>query len=201
MENRYQVTCYRAFGKDKGDSLPGLEALEKSDLMVVFTRRITLPPTQLALVRKHLAAGRAVIGIRTASHGFQNYPEFDKEVLGGGYKGHHADDSAEVQISPGRANYPLLAGVKPFPTRKLYKNAAVADDVIVLLEASTPVYREPVAWVRQHNGSRMFYTSLGTREDFAQESFRQLLVNAIFWTTQRDEAANPSDPESAQKIP
>ncbi len=104
LENRYQVTCYRAFGKDKGDSLPGLEALEKSDLMVVFTRRITLPPTQLALVRKYLAAGRAVIGIRTASHGFQNYSEFDKEVLGGGYKGHHADDSAEVQISPGRAN-------------------------------------------------------------------------------------------------
>lgn len=193
LESHYQVVCHRAFGKDKGDSLPGLEALEKSDVMVVFTRRITLPPGQLALVRKHLAEGGAVIGIRTASHGFQNYPEFDKEVLGGDYKGHHGDDAAVVQIAPGRTEHPLLVGVKPFPTRKLYKNATIADDATVLLDASTPTYREPVAWVREYKGSRVFYTSLGVPEDFAQESFRRLLANAIFWTTHREETASRRD--------
>jgi len=40
-------------------------------------------------------------------------------------------------------------------------------------------HSEPVAWVRQHNGGRMFYTSLGVQEDFACESFRRLLMNAI----------------------
>ncbi len=200
LESRYQVTCYRAFGKDKGDSLPGLDALEKSDLMVVFTRRIKLPQEQLTLIRKHLNAGRAVIGIRTASHAFENFPEFDKEVLGGGYKGHHSDDPAEVQISAGRSENSLMAGVKPFPTRKLYKNAAISDDALVLLDASTPAYREPVAWIRQFHGSRIFYTSLGVPEDFAQESFRRLLANAVFWTTRRDEATLRRDPNPARNV-
>ncbi|MBP9902352.1 MAG: ThuA domain-containing protein, partial [Verrucomicrobia bacterium] len=80
-------------------------------------------------------------------------------------------------------------GISPFPARKLYKNPTLADDVVVLLDGVTASDREPVAWVREQHGGRVFYTSLGTPEDFSQESFRRLLVNAIFWTTQRDEAA------------
>lgn len=190
LENRYQVICLRAFGKDKGDNLPGLEALDRADLMIVFTRRVALPPEQLERVHKYIAAGRPIIGLRTASHAFQNYMEFDREVLGGGYKGHYTNSQAEVIIAPGRAEHPMLAGVTPFTTRKLYKNPTLADDAIVLLEGATASYREPVAWVRLHAGGRVFYTSLGTQEDFMQESFRRLLVNAIFWTTQRDEAAS-----------
>src|SRR5437773_3117740 len=54
LEGRYRVACHRAFGKDKGDDLPGLEALESADLMIVFTRRMKLPPDQLARIRKYI---------------------------------------------------------------------------------------------------------------------------------------------------
>lgn len=190
LESNYQIVCTRAFGKDKGDSLPGLEAIEKTDLIIVFTRRVTLPPKQLEYLQKYLAAGRPVIGLRTASHAFQNYPEFDREILGGGYKGHYTNAVAAVQLSPGRAAHPVLAGVTNFFSRKLYKNPTLADDVVVLLEGATTTYREPVAWVREHKEARIFYTSLGTQEDFTQDSFRRLLVNAVFWTTRR-EATHP----------
>src|SRR5437868_6850688 len=83
LEAKYDVVCRRAFGKDKGDNLPGLEALPTSDLMIVFTRRVKLPPAHLDLIHKYIAAGRPVIGIRTASHAFENYLEFDREILGG----------------------------------------------------------------------------------------------------------------------
>jgi type 1 glutamine amidotransferase len=189
LESRYQIVCTRVFGKDKGDNLPGLEALDTSDLMIVFTRRVTLSPAQLERLRKYLSAGRPVLGLRTASHAFQNYLEFDREILGGGYQGHYTNSQAEIKLSPGRSGHPVLAGVTPFTSRKLYKNPTLADDVVVLLEGATATYREPVAWVRQHHGGRVFYTSLGTREDFSEGSFRRLLVNAVFWTTQRDEAA------------
>src|SRR2546430_8610801 len=46
LESGYQAVCQRAFGKDKTDDLPGLEALETADLMIVFTRRLTLPESQ-----------------------------------------------------------------------------------------------------------------------------------------------------------
>jgi len=190
LEGHYQATCQRAFGKDKGDGLPGLEALDAADLMIVFTRRIKLPADQLERIKKYIASGRPIVGLRTASHAFENYLEFDREVLGGGYKGHYTNALAEVQIAPGQTGHPVLAGVKPFTSRKLYKNPSLADNDTVLLKGSIPGHTEPVAWVRQHGHSRVFYTSLGVQEDFTQESFRRLLVNAVFWTSGRDEAAS-----------
>ncbi len=190
LESHYEVVCQRAFGEDKGEGLPGLEALDHVDLMIIFTRRVKLLPAQLERVQKYIAAGHPIIGLRTASHAFENYMQLDREVFGGGYKGHYADEPAEVHFAPGRGLHPVLAGVTPFTTRKLYKNPTLGDDVVVLLEAATPRYREPVAWVRQHNGGRVFYTSMGIPEDFSKESFRRLLVNAVFWTTQRDETAS-----------
>src|SRR5438132_12495601 len=65
LETKYEIVCRRAFGKDEGDSLPGIEELATSDLMIVFTRRVRLPPAQLALLHDYLAAGRPVIGLRT----------------------------------------------------------------------------------------------------------------------------------------
>jgi type 1 glutamine amidotransferase len=188
------------FGKDKGVNLPGLEALDTSELMIVFIRRVTLPAQQLEILRKYLASGRPVIGLRTASHGFQNYPEFDRDVLGGGYTGHYTNAQAQVEIAPGRAGHPVLAGVKMFTSRKLYKNPTLADDVVVLLDGVSLDRREPVAWVREQNQRRVFSTSLGTQEDFAEESFRQLLQNAIFWTARRD-AATYRRPEITPKQP
>ncbi len=190
LESHYTLRCQRISGQDKGNGLPGLEALNDADVMVVFTRRVKLPREQLQIIQKYIATGRAIIGIRTASHAFENYMEFDREVLGGGYKGHYSDEPAEAQIAPGRAQHPILAGVTSFTTRKLYKNPTLADDVLVLMEAATPTYREPVAWVRQHNGARVFYTSMGIQEDFTQEPFLKLLANAVFWTTRRDEVTS-----------
>jgi type 1 glutamine amidotransferase len=190
LETHYRVVCERAFGKDKGDGLPGLEALNSADLMIVFTRRVELPPAQLALVKKYIGAGHPIIGLRTASHAFKDYMEFDHDILGGGYKGHYSNAVSQVFLAPSRAAHPILAGVTPFNSRKPYKNPALADDDVVLLEATIPGHVEPVAWAREHAGGRVFYTSLGVQEDFKQESFRRLLVNAIFRTTKRDEAGS-----------
>jgi type 1 glutamine amidotransferase len=188
LENRYRVTCQRAFGKDKGDGLPGLEALDTADLMIVYTRRIKLPADQLERIKKYIASGRPILGIRTASHAFENFKEFDHDVLGGDYKGHYTNSIAQVELATDRPIHPVIAGVTPFSSRKLYKNPSISPDDIVLLNATISGHREPVAWVRERNGGRVFYTSLGVQEDFKQESFRQLLLNAVFWCAGRAEA-------------
>jgi type 1 glutamine amidotransferase len=44
-----------------------------------------------------------------------------------------------------------------------------------------------VAWTNRYGDSgRAFYTSLGLRGDFENANFRDLLVNAIEWTTERN---------------
>jgi type 1 glutamine amidotransferase len=40
---------------------------------------------------------------------------------------------------------------------------------------------EPVAWTNMYGKSRVFYTSLGHPDDFKNEHFRKLLINAAFW--------------------
>ena len=51
---------------------------------------------------------------------------------------------------------------------------------------------EPVAWTNEANGNRVFYTSLGSVDDFAIPAFQRLLLNGILWAL--DEPVPPTDP-------
>jgi type 1 glutamine amidotransferase len=188
FETNYDGVCTRAFGEDKGNGLPGLEALDAADVMVLYTRRLSLPPEQMARVRKFLDGGKPLVGLRTASHAFQNWePDvkaLDSEVLGGSYAGHYEkDEPATLRFEQG--DHPILKGIVPFTTTgKLYKNPQLARDVMVLVTAATAAHTEPVAWTRSRRG-RVFYTSLGVPEDFKIEAFRQMLAQGVFWAANR----------------
>jgi type 1 glutamine amidotransferase len=189
LEKRFDATCIVNDVKDIHD-LPGVDQLDSCDVIVIFTRRVELPPEQLAKVKRYMDAGKPVVGIRTASHAFQTWLAFDKEVLGGDYHNHVKDDKpAQIALAGNAKDHPVLAGIEPFTTNgKLYKNPQIAKDDTVLLRATTDETTEPVAWVRvrpDHHDQRVFYTSLGVPADFENENFRRLLANAIFWTAGR----------------
>ena len=190
LESRYAVKCTRAFRK-ADDDLPGLENLESCDVVLLFTRRLTIDGEQLARVKKYCQSGKPIVAVRTASHAFKNWLALDKEVLGGNYQGHYGVGPAmQVEIVPTARAHPILTGVQPFQTKaSLYKNSGLAGDVEVLLNGTIPGHTEPIAWTRTHKGGRIFYTSLGAPDDFANESFRRVLVNALFWTARREPAA------------
>ena len=176
---------------DAPDDLPGLEKLADADLAVVYMRRRTLPPKQLAFIRAYIDVGKPIVGLRTASHSFQNWLAFDPQVLGGHYVGHHNNKGPQsptsfVRVIPEMASHPILAG---YPTHEfrvtdwLYK-------VSPLVPTATPLImgrvgdrqpHEPVAWINTNRSARVFYTSLGHPDDFQTESFRKLLRNGIFW--------------------
>ena len=60
----------------------------------------------------------------------------------------------------------------------------LAKDVKVLMTAKVGEVIEPVAWVREKDGRRVFYTSLGTPDDFQDPNFVRLLTNGLAWATQ-----------------
>jgi len=176
--------CSRAFRKSDHEC-PGLEALKSADLMILFTRRLKITGESLQLVKDYCASGKPIVGIRTASHAFQNWLALDKEVLGGSYKGHcKGGIEVAVTIAKGAERHPILEGVEPFASEgKLYKNPANAKDTKTLLVGTIPGFEEPIAWTRMHGAARVFYTSLGHPKDFTEPSFRRLLLNGIRWTT------------------
>jgi type 1 glutamine amidotransferase len=169
---------------EKIQSIPGLEKLEEADLVVIMIRRMVLPEEQLNRFKKYLDSGKPLIGLRTASHSFENWKEFDAVVLGGNYQNHHGNQfKTTVSVIPEARDNPILRGVTGFVSDgSLYKNTPLRPGSKPLLrgtiEGQPP---EPVAWTHEYHGGRIFYTSLGHPNDFKNESFERLLHNAIGW--------------------
>jgi nicotinamidase-related amidase/type 1 glutamine amidotransferase len=175
--------------------ISGMEILTDADLVVVYARRRGFPTEQMKYLRDYLNRGKPLIGLRTASHAFDSrgsapqgsdeWPGFDPEVLGGNYHNHYGA-GPKVTITPGgRAkDHPILKGVAlPFLSDgSLYRTGPLADGTQLLLVGTIPDRQpEPVAWTHRYQGGRVFYTSLGHPDDFANPSFRRLLINAVFW--------------------
>jgi len=188
LEANYPVECVRIFAKaEKDTTFAGIENLEKCDVAIFFTRRLQIEGEALAAVRKFVESKKPIVGIRTASHGFQKWLEMDKVILGGDYQGHFGKGVADVNIVEKQKDHPILKGVAAFKTNgSLYKNPNVAADVVVLLQGSMGKESEPVAWTREKDGRRVFYTSLGHPDDFKDDNFTRLIVNGLAWATKTE---------------
>ncbi|MGQ9607032.1 MAG: ThuA domain-containing protein [Thermogutta sp.] len=182
LQENFGIVSDKAFARGLKD-LPGLEALDRCDCMVLFTRRLEIDGEPLERIRRYFAQGRPAVGIRTASHAFQNWLALDKEVFGGDYGNHYGRDLLpRIELAPSGRDHPIVRGFEPYVSPgSLYRNANLADDVTVLLTGTIPGHTEPVAWTRNYKGGRVFYTSLGHPDDFRHRSFVRLITSAIFW--------------------
>jgi len=201
----HKVTIVQADAADK-HNFPGLVvALKDADLLLVSVRRRTPPKDQLDAVRAYLAAGKPLIGIRTASHAFALRPkdkliddqhaawqDFDPAVLGGNYHDHHHRKvPTTVTLAPGAEGHPILKDITFSDLTghgTLYKNTPLAKTATPLLIGTIPDQpAEPIAWTHRYGPkqSKIFYTSLGHPDDFKQPVFRKLLLNAIAWAFER----------------
>lgn len=191
LERNYPVECVYLERPVQTNlmEIPNLDALEKADLAVIFIRRMTLPEEQLNKFKKFVNAGKPVVGLRTASHSFENWKEWDHDVLGGNYHNHSSKKLiATINMIPAAATHPILKGVeKQFTTvGSLYRNQPLAEGSVALLTGTIEGEpTEPVAWTHAYKGGRIFYTSLGHPQDFENESFKRLVVNAIYWGLDR----------------
>lgn len=182
----------------------GWQELKTADLIFVSVRRRALPTEQLDLLKEKIQTGTPVVGIRTASHAFslnggtkpeghQEWPEFDRVVLGGNYHMHHGnkkatDPKTSVWIHGGAKNNPLSQDLLPegekTVTSWLYKTEPLAEGTSVLLmgRVGDRQPHEPVAWTYVNPyGARVFYTSLGHEDDFSDPLFTTLLTRSLVW--------------------
>ncbi len=110
-------------------NIPGLEALDRADLMIIATRFRDLPDDQMRHFVRYVESGRPIIGMRTATHAFNIPPGktysrysfnskdwdggFGRQILGETWINHHGDhgrQSTRGVIAPGMESKPLVRG-------------------------------------------------------------------------------------------
>jgi hypothetical protein len=124
LSQRHGFTCTVLFSIDPENgyidpnnqkNLPGLEALNDADLMIVATRFRTPSEEQMKPFDTYLAAGKPVIGLRTATHGFQGkWNFFGLQILGEKWVAHHGGHKREGcrgVIEEANAKHAVLNGV------------------------------------------------------------------------------------------
>ena len=193
-----------------GADSPSLAKLiSRADLVLVSVRRRMAAPETIAALKAHVAAGKPLVGIRTASHAFEvrdeakkkellaqglaDWTTFDAEVLGGHYANHHeVGPKTAVTIAEKGTNHPILLGIKAeelVGSGSLYLTRPLAKSAVPLLIGTVPGHEpEPIAWTNLAGSkqARVFYTSLGHPTDFENPQFRKLLLSGIFWTLEPD---------------
>lgn len=113
------------------DNIPGLEALDDADLMVIATRFRDLPDDQMRHIVQYVEAGRPIIGLRTATHAFDLSEDsayakyawrsreweggFGRQVLGETWINHHGQhgrQSTRGRIVESQREHPILRGIE-----------------------------------------------------------------------------------------
>lgn len=140
LAERHGFQCTVLFAVDKKDgtinptvpdNVPGLEALDNADLLVLFARFRQLPDEQMKHIIDYAESGRPIVALRTSTHAF-NYGKSDspyakytwtsKDPKGGfgrlvlgetwinHFGGHQTQSTRGVPVE-GRADHPILRGV------------------------------------------------------------------------------------------
>jgi len=142
LSKRYGMTCTVVYALDEqgnilpgGSDLKGLKVLEDADLMVIFTRFANFDDEEMQYIDNYLKRGGPVIGLRTATHAFNNKGNtkwehygynydgpkeawkdgFGEFILGETWVGHYGtnhEQSSKIIIQEDQKDHPIFRGVK-----------------------------------------------------------------------------------------
>lgn len=145
-----------------------------------------------------IEAGKGFVGLHCATDTFgvhrgRNGDDPYIKMIGGHFAGHGAQQLAKIEIAD-----PKFPGVDGFGSGSFelndewYGQKYLADDLHVILTQSTEKMKGkeydrgnyPETWARMQGKGRVFYTSMGHREDvWENPKFQGLLLGALAWTT------------------
>jgi len=139
-----------------------------------------------------MTKGGAFCGTSAATDTENGWP-FYKEIIGQHYQGHgnqNVPDSIVLEASA--LDHPALVGL-PNPWeridtwRKFSQSHEWSRRPGFTILARKAADQEPIAWVREHNGFRSFYTGIGWfPEVFQDPEVKKHLTGAIMWAVRRE---------------
>jgi hypothetical protein len=174
------LPVYPEKGKEavfKEHQIPGLEKLASADLLILCTRLLTLPQSELRRIVEYVDSGKPIIALRTANHGFRGplpykingkQVRWGEDILGGTFLNHHGRwhaDSTRGFFDEDHAQHTILTGVTEIwgdsDVYRTYKEgASLPEDCTALVWGQPLMGRKrddlpnekleplPVAWVK-----------------------------------------------------
>lgn len=166
-----------------------------------------VPPDGKKKLLEAIAAGKGFVGCHCASDTYHSPGPADQNqaaekidpyiaMVGGEFIVHGAQQKAKMRVADG--GFPGAKGVEDFVlNEEWYALKNFAPDLHVILVQDTAgmqgaMYQRPefpATWARKHHKGRVFFTSMGHRDDVWQNAtFQQLLVGGLSWALGRVEA-------------
>jgi type 1 glutamine amidotransferase len=199
----FNVTCSKDGGMFESDKIGQFDAFvfeTTGNLLVPGTdKQSPMSEQGLANFLQAIEAGKGFVGFHCATDTFGDHRKMGAndpyiKMIGGHFAGHGAQQVATIGIAD-----PDFPGAKAFGTGKefqlndeWYGQKYLADDLRVIYYYKTdsmkghdyerPNY--PQTWARMQGKGRVFYNSMGHREDvWSNPKFQELAIAALTWTT------------------
>jgi type 1 glutamine amidotransferase len=155
-----------------------------------------------------IAGGKGFVGFHSATDTFhsqgppnENQAQVDPYIamIGGEFLTHGAEQEASLVLAspkfPGVANIGMAEGIAFTDEWYTFKNFATDLHVILVQETQMmkgDAYRRPdfpATWARVHGQGRVFYTSLGHREDiWTNPFFQAIALGGLAWASRQVDA-------------
>lgn len=155
---------------------------------------LTLSPQARAGVEAHLAAGRPLLAVHTATICFDDWPRWG-EIVGAAWawdRSSHPPIDGEVAVTVATDRHPIVAGVGDFAViDEVYGFLDRQPDVAGLLHASHGGTAHPLLWARTlPGGARVVYDALGHDARSYDHPTHQTLLRRIgAWLRGDDDTA------------
>jgi uncharacterized protein len=184
-KNGFEVECSQDASVFDGD-------LNKFDLFAFYTTGEPLNETQKKKFLDAVAAGKPFVGIHAATDTFRGKEKIDPYIamIGGEFLNHGEQQKAMMKVVspkfPGTEE--LGEGFKMLEEWYAGKNYAKEMHVILLQETKGmkgDMYQRPdfpATWAKMSGKGRVFYTSMGHREDvWENKKFQAVLLGGLAW--------------------
>jgi uncharacterized protein len=172
--------------------------LGQYDLIAFYTSGNAISEEGKSKLLEAIDAGKGFVGIHSATDTFRG-EGIDPYIamIGGEFTSHGSQQKVMMKVvSP---NFPGVKGLgEGFKMlEEWYAFQKFAADLHVILVQDTAGMKDaqyqrppyPATWARMHGKGRVFYTSMGHREDvWTNPAFEQVLLGGIAWTLGNAEA-------------
>jgi type 1 glutamine amidotransferase len=168
--------------------------LKNLDVVIFYTTgELPLSEEQKAAFLNFIKAGKAFIGIHSATDTFYQWPEYG-ELIGGYFDGHPWNEEVGLKVEDGK--HPATRHLPPAfrLADEIYQFKNFSRERVRVLLSLDPATSDmtkrnikakefPLVWWRPYGKGRVFYCALGHRPEVWRDAgFQTLLVSAIRWS-------------------
>ena len=170
-----------------------VESVQQADILLISANKAFPNVAVRDAIMSHAASGKGLVLLHPGLwYNWADWPAYNRELAGGGSRGHDRYGEFEVRLSG--ESHPLLKGVPPnfrLSDELYYFEPDTAGTAIKVLATAHSVSKSmsfPQVFIVEHPKTRIVGLTLGhDGSAHSHDAYKQLLRNAVFWTSKKDQ--------------